>query len=131
MKQKYNTTKERVVADLVTGCRTASRRMKKVNKGINQCDVTFELLYHMLDIQNWECIETGVPLLLLDKRLKVDETNKLGLNRLYLPSVDRLDNNKGYTMDNIRIVSLGYNNLKNRYDEKYVRDWITSIKINQ
>jgi hypothetical protein len=60
--------------------------------------------------------------------MKVDETNALGLNRLNLPSVDRIDNNKGYTMDNIKIVSLGYNNLKNRYDEVYVREWINAIK---
>ena len=126
-KKKYNTTKESVVGRLLGQCNTASRRPKKVKKGIDQCDVTFELLYQMMDIQNWKCIETGVPLLLLEKRMKVEETNKLGLNRLFLPSVDRIDNKKGYTIDNIKIVSQGYNILKNIHSDEKAWEWITSI----
>ena len=129
-KKKYKTTKESVVGRLLGQCTTASRRPKKVKKGINQCEVTFELLYQMAETQNWKCVETGVPLLLLEKRMTIAETNELGLNRFFLPSVDRLDNTKGYTMDNIQIVCMGYNNSKNRYDEKYVREWISSIKSN-
>ena len=126
-KKKYKTTKESVVGRLLDSCRTASRRAKKVKKGIDQCDVTFELLYQMMDIQNWKCIETGVSLLLLDKRLTVKQTNELGLNRLFLPSVDRIDNNKGYITDNVKIVSQGYNILKNIHSDEKAWEWITSI----
>ena len=128
-KKKYTTTKESVVGRLLESCNTASRRPKKVKKGIDQCDITFELLYQMMETQNWKCIETGVPLLLLEKRMKVEETDKLGLNRLFLPSVDRIDNNKGYTIDNIKIVSQGYNILKNIHSDEKAWEWITSIKL--
>ena len=130
-KKKYTTIKEWNIGRLLQSCSSSSRRPKKVNKGIDSSDVTFELLYQMMDNQNWKCIETGVPFLLLETRLTVAETNKLGLNRFFLPSVDRLDNNRGYMMDNIQIVCMGYNNAKNRYDEKYVREWISSIKSNK
>ena len=131
IRNRKKTSKERVVAELVTMCRTASRRPKKVKKGITQCDVTFELLYQMMESQNWKCIETNLPLLILDSRLTIDETTKLGMNRLFLPSIDRIDNNKGYTIDNIRIVTQGYNNLKNIYNDSEVWEWINLIKSNK
>ena len=125
---KRKTPKERTIAHLVEVCNTASKRQKKINKGINYCNITYESLYNLMEVQRWKCAETNIPFLILERKMKVDETNALGLNRLNLPSVDRIDNNKGYTMDNIKIVSLGYNNLKNRYDEVYVREWINAIK---
>ena len=125
---KRKTPKERTIAHLVEVCNTASKRQKKINKGINYCNITYESLYNLMEVQQWKCAETNIPFLILERKMKVDETNALGLNRLNLPSVDRIDNNKGYTMDNIKIVSLGYNNLKNRYDEVYVREWINEIK---
>jgi hypothetical protein len=64
----------------------------------------------------------------MDNGYKVEKRNALGINSLNLPSVDRIDNNRGYTMDNIQIVSLAYNNLKNRYDERFVRELINLIK---
>ena len=125
---KRKTPKERTIAHLVEVCNTASKRQKKINKGINYCNITYESLYNLMEVQRWKCAETNIPFLILERKMKVDETNALGLNRLNLPSVDRIDNNKGYTMDNIKIVSLGYNNLKNRYDEVYVKEWINEIK---
>ncbi len=127
-KKKYTTTKESVVGRLLQSCLSASRRPKKVNKGIHHSDVTFELLYQMMETQNWRCDKTNIPFLLLDDRLKVNETTELGMNRLYLPSIDRINNNKGYTIDNIRIVTLGYNNLKNIYDDSEVWEWINLAK---
>ena len=125
---KRKTPKERTIARLVEACNSGSRRPKKIRKGIDYCNITYESLYELMEAQQWKCAETNIPFLILERNLKVAETNELGLNRLNLPSVDRIDNDKGYTIDNIRIVSLGYNNLKNRYDEVYVREWIKAIK---
>ena len=125
---KRKTPKERTIARLVEACSSASKRPKKINKGIDYCNITYESLYNIMEAQQWKCVETNVPFLILERRLTIAETNELGLNRLNLPSVDRIDNDKGYTIDNIRIVSLAYNNLKNRYDEVYVREWINAVK---
>ena len=122
------TPKQITIYRLFDSCRTGSRRPKKINKGINYCDITYESMYELMENQQWKCAETNIPFVIMDKQYKLDERNVLGINSLNLPSIDRIDNNKGYTMDNIRIVSLAYNNLKNRYDEVFVREWINAIK---
>ena len=125
---KRKTPKEAAANSLRDSCRTGSRRPKKINKGIGYCDVTYESMHALLETQQWKCAETNIPFLLLEKRLTVAQTNELGLNRLNLPSADRIDNDKGYTMDNIRIVTNGYNQLRNRYSEADVKEWINAIK---
>lgn len=129
-KKKYNTPKEQLVARLVSDCKSGSNRYKKVRKGINQCDVTFDKMYALIKKQNWKCYETNIPFVIMDKRYKVEERERLNINSLNLPSIDRIDNNKGYTMDNIRIVTMAYNQMKNRYSERFVREWINLIKSN-
>jgi len=125
---KRKTPKERAITQLVVSCSTGSRRPKKIRKGINYCDITYESMYELMENQQWKCAETNIPFVIMDKQYKLAERNALGINSLLLPSTDRIDNNKGYTIDNIRIVTNGYNNLKNRYDEVFVREWINAIK---
>jgi hypothetical protein len=125
---KRKTTKEKVIAHLVQICSTASRRPKKIRKGIDYCDITYESIYELMENQQWKCAETNIPFVIMDKQYKLDERNALGINSLKLPSIDRIDNNKGYTMDNIRIVTNGYNNLKNVHSDRDVWQWINAIK---
>ena len=122
------TSKQKTITRLVDSCRTASRREKKVRKGIDQCDVTFESMESLMEYQQWKCAEKGHSFIIMDKRYKVEQRNALGINSLLLPSIDRIDNNKGYTMDNIRIVSFGYNQLRNRHSDSDVSEWINLIK---
>jgi len=123
---KYKTPKEKTIARLVDNCKSASNRDKKKRKGINQCDVTFESMLSLMERQDWKCAIRGQSFVIMDKRYKVEERKKLGINSLLIPSIDRIDNNKGYTMDNIRIVTNGYNQLRNRYEEREVMEWILS-----
>ena len=58
---KYKTPKEKTIARLVDNCKSASRRDKKIRKGINQCDVTFESMLSLMEKQNWKCAEMGTP----------------------------------------------------------------------
>ena len=125
---KVKTPKDRTIYRLFDSCRTASRRPKKVRKGIDYCNITYESMYELMEKQGWKCAETNIPFVIMDKQYKVEERNALGINSLLLPSIDRIDNNKGYTMDNIKIVLMAYNNLKNRYDERFVRELINLIK---
>lgn len=123
---KYKTPKEKTIARLVEACKSASKREKKIRKGINQCDVTFASMLSLMETQQWKCAIRGQSFLIMDKRYKVEERKQLGINSLLLPSIDRIDNNRGYEMDNIRIVTNGYNQLRNRYGESDVMEWILS-----
>ena len=125
---KIKTPKDRTIYRLFDACRTASRRPKKVRKGIDYCDITYESMYALMETQQWKCAETNIPFVIMDKQYKVEQRNALGINSLNLPSIDRIDNNRGYTMDNIRIVTNGYNNLKNIHSDTDVWQWINSIK---
>jgi hypothetical protein len=125
---KVKTPKDRTIYRLFDSCRTASRRPKKVRKGIDYCNITYESMYELMEKQGWKCAETNIPFVIMDKQYKVGERNALGINSLLLPSIDRIDNNKGYTMDNIRIVTNGYNNLKNIHSDLDVWQWINLIK---
>lgn len=126
-----NIDKINAIKRLVYDCTSGSKRKKKVLKGIDQCDVTFDSMLSLMESQQWECAAEGQPFHLsfrMGKRILEPDRRALGINSTLLPSIDRIDNNKGYTMDNLQIVTLGYNNLKNRYGEEYVREWINLIK---
>ena len=110
---------------------SGSKRKKKVLKGINQCDVTFEGMLSLMESQQWECAAGVQPFHLsfrMGKRILEPNRKALGINSTLLPSIDRIDNNKGYMMDNIRIVTNGYNQMRNIYEDSDVREWINSIK---
>ena len=122
-----NKDKIKAIKRLVHDCTSGSKRKKKVLKGINQCDVTFEGMLSLMESQQWSCCKDGHSFHLsfrMGKRILEGDRKALGINSLLLPSIDRIDNNKGYTMDNIQIVTLGYNNLKNRYGEEYVNEFL-------
>lgn len=58
------------------------------------------------------CSTTGMKL-----TLQCDSTGRRTFNR---PSIDRIDNAKGYTQDNCRIVSVIYNYAKNDWTDELV-----------
>ena len=122
------TPKQRTIYRLFDSCRTGSRRAKKVRKGIDYCDITYESMYALMETQQWKCAETNIPFVIMDQQYKVEQKKALGINSLLLPSIDRIDNNRGYTMDNIRIVTSGYNNLKNIHSDGDVWQWIKLIQ---
>ncbi len=127
-KQKYFTDKEKCIARLVSSCTTGSNRAKKILKGINQCDVTFEGMYALMEKWNWSCCKLGQPFDIMGKRVLVENRKAAGINSLLLPSIDRIDNNKGYMLDNIQIVTMAYNQMKNIYSEESIMEWINTIK---
>ena len=126
-----NKDKIKTIKRLVSDCTSGSKRKKKVLKGINQCDVTFDSMLSLMEYQQWECAAEGQPFNLsfrMGKRILEGDRKALGINSTLLPSIDRIDNNKGYTMDNIRIVTNGYNQIRGQYEDSDVREWINLIK---
>jgi hypothetical protein len=125
-----NIDKIKTIKRLVSDCTSGSKRKKKVLKGINQCDVTFDSMLSLMESQQWECAEVGQPFHLsfrMGKRILEGDRRALGINSTLIPSIDRIDNNKGYTMDNIRIVTNGYNQIRGQYEDSDVRQWINLI----
>lgn len=128
-----NIDKIKTIKRLVSDCKSGSNRDKKVRKGINQCDVTFDSMLALMESQQWKCDELGQSFHLthrMGKRILEGDRRALGINSTLIPSIDRIDNNKGYTMDNIRIVTNGYNQMRNRYKDSDVKEWIDLIKSN-
>ena len=126
-----NKDKIKTIKRLVTDCTSGSKRKKKVLKGIDQCDVTFDGMLSLMESQQWECAAEGQPFDLsfrMGKRILEPDRKALGINSTLLPSIDRIDNNKGYMMDNIRIVTNGYNQIRGKYDDSDVREWINLIR---
>lgn len=79
----------------------AKSRAKKKNKHF---DITLDFLYSLLEKQEYKCLMTGIPL----------EASRGG-KEPYVVSIDRIDSSKGYTKDNIALVSTIYNICKNKY----------------
>lgn len=75
---------------------------------------------HKMLIESWyKCAATWVNMI-LTWRCNRDP---------FLISIDRIDSTKWYTMDNIQLVSLWYNYLKNSADEEYAIEFINAIKM--
>jgi hypothetical protein len=63
-------------------------------------DLTEDWALEQIKRQNFKCALTGIPFLDDDDKRRV---------RAYAPSFDRIDNSKGYTIDNVRIVVFAIN----------------------
>ena len=50
-----------------------------------------------------------------------------GAHDLLAPSIDRIDSDLGYTPENRRITSMGYNFLQNARSDADVREWLRHL----
>lgn len=90
---------------------TFFNRIKRKSKERNrnyQFDITIEYLWELFEKQNKKCALTGFD-------ISFPKTCDDMLKRLNI-SVDRIDNNKGYIKENIRLVIPDINIMKNRLD---------------
>lgn len=93
------------IGTLVTGAKTRAKR-----SGI-QCTITKNSMLEMYDKQNGKCAITGIPF----------EINLTEGKNSKAPSIDRIDPNKGYTIDNVQLVCSHVNMMKSNLsmDELY------------
>jgi hypothetical protein len=62
---------------------------------------------------------------------RCEQTNKefvFERNSPYIPSIDRIDNSKGYTPENCQLVTVMYNFAKNKWSDETVREMFNSLK---
>lgn len=87
------TDRERFIDGLVKNARQRARSMRR------QFDIDSRWVVEQCGQQGWCCILTGLS-------FQFETDHRL---RLYAPSLDRIDCSKGYTKDNVRIVTLAIN----------------------
>jgi hypothetical protein len=124
---KANPPKERIVRELVANVNRAVRRVKNKKRGI-KTTLTYEQLYSMMESINWKCAKTFIDFPLLDKGYKRWQLVDMNTNPLIMPSVDRIDSNAHYTIDNIQIVCQFYNLGKTDNEDRFADEIIKLIK---
>lgn len=100
------------------GIRRAKNRAKLKNV---PCDLTSK---QIMKIMHSTCPVFGTPFVYSGNKV-VNE---------YSPSIDRIDPKKGYTIDNIVIISIKANQIKSAYtsaDLMKVAQWLKSIEDDQ
>lgn len=69
-------------------------------------------------IKNGVCEQTGVKIYFGEE-----------MYHSHAPSVDRIDNEKGYTDDNVQIVCMIYNFCKNKFTDNQVHNFIKEVNL--
>lgn len=112
------TSVENSLLSVLWGCRSRAKRRDVV------CNVSDEEVLQLLIKQNGKCAKTGI---ILEPSKQDGFKNK----NPYTVSIDRVNNSKGYTIDNIELVCTIFNLFKNSYDIKDVENICKSyIKYN-
>jgi hypothetical protein len=87
-------------------------------------NLTLQEIKEVWDRQNGMCRHTGISLMLPDSIMGFDSS----VPPHKRASLDRIDNTKGYTKDNVHFVSYMSNLAKNKFDESCVIEFIKAIK---
>lgn len=96
------------------------RKAKERNLEFN---VTAEQLWKLYLQQDGLCALSGVPITL---ETKIDKNNNL--DRTYhTASLDRIDNTKPYTIDNVQWVHKVLNHMRRQYSIKEYVDWCRKV----
>lgn len=103
-KRKYKCTLAGMATSLLCNARDRAKR------GHLEINIDRQwVIEHLLPLR---CEATGVELVL--------ERDENVTHTAFRPSIDRIDNRKGYTKDNCRIVSVIYNKAKSDYNDEDV-----------
>lgn len=97
---------------LFAGSRDRSKK-KKI-----PLDIDVDFILTLLKRQNRKCAVTGVPLDFSTTNFKINP---------YRGSLDRVDSLKGYTKDNVRLVCVQVNYMKNILTDTELKFWCEKI----
>lgn len=116
-KQPYHiNTESRFITRLVSSCKTIANNRGKTDKERGKCTIDREFILMLKEKQNNKCAVSGVELNWIHKY-----KNKV--------SVDRIDCNKGYTEDNIRLVTQQVNYALSNFEYEWFLDMCRNVVI--
>ena len=99
---------------------TIGRIRNRANEKGRECTITPDDVYRIWPSDN-KCPMMGIP-------FKTGGTH--GRERHNSPSIDRIDNERGYTPDNIQVVCMLFNGIKSYYSDeeldKFAISWLNS-----
>jgi hypothetical protein len=105
-------------------CGTYMTYLRRKARERNLCfEVTHQELWDLYNKQEGRCALSGVPLLL---STKIDRHNNIDREK-HTASLDRIDNNKGYTVDNVQWVHKTVNRMRRQYTIDEYRLWCRRI----
>jgi hypothetical protein len=94
----------------------AKTRAKK--KGFD-FDLTAEFCKELLDKSDYKCAVTGL-------QMTLDSANRKKANA-FKCSLDRINSDKGYTVDNVRFVCWAVNQMKSDRTDEEFKFWINTL----
>lgn len=100
----------------ITGVWYGATRQSALARGF-EFNVSMEYLNDLLEKQNFKCALSGLPIKINEGR-KTKETTA---------SLDRIDNNKGYTEDNVQFLHKNVNYMKWKHNQKYFLELCNTI----
>lgn len=108
---------EGTLYSIVYGCINRAKRL-----GLD-CDITPGFITSLLKLQNYKCALSGL-------QLKTSVVNTKKYSDPDTVSIDRIDPNKGYTKDNVRLITYMANSCKGRWSDKQVKDFCKGVLEN-
>ena len=94
--------------------------LRRAKKRKSFCDLTLEQMKQVWESQNGKCVYSNVELIPCSYK----EEN----NPIYTMSLDRIDSNIGYTVDNIQFVSIAMNHLKHKMTHEQMLEMLRILK---
>ena len=95
---------------------------KNAKKRMFDCNITAEDIFQMYDDQDGKCAITGFDMTL-------GSSDDL-IEKQYAASPDRIDNERGYTTDNVWLVTARANSLKSDMTIEELLEWCTAVVKN-
>ena len=116
--RRKNMTQEQYIRKILKTTRNSTHKRYKANREeATEYNITYEFIINMLQKQDGKCKLSGIPL----------EYKNNSLNNI---SIDRIDSNKGYTKDNIQLVTWAVNQSKNNLTNEQFLDLVSKIYNN-
>jgi hypothetical protein len=93
-----------------------THRSKKANREV---EITAKDIYDLWIKQDKKCALSGLPIDFTNTNLGTPDKPWSKYDLICTASLDRIDSNKGYTIDNTQLVHKDVNMIKKEYDQNY------------